>query len=117
MTDKEKMELAEKVLGDSAVIEKLMDAKSTEEAKGVLAAEGLTLTDEEMDQLGKTLDAVAAGDGELSEDQLEDVAGGILIAGPAIWKTISNAIRSLMSKGNFSGGSGFGGGGGGGRGW
>lgn len=90
MTDNEKMTLMEKVLGDSAVIEKVIDAESMEEAKGILAANGLELTDEEMGELGKALDAAVSGNGELSEDQLEDVAGGA-----SLLSTIWNLLRKL----------------------
>lgn len=55
------------------------------------------MTNEEMDELGKVLDAVASGNEELSEDQLGDVAeGGVLLS--MIFKIITNPIRPYNPK-------------------
>lgn len=75
--------------------------QSKEEILKVLADNGISVSAEEMDEFVKKLQAQESG--ELGEDALEDVAGGLKITpvplipvGPIIGRALIKKLRSLM---------------------
>ncbi len=54
----------------------LMELETAEDVQKALDQKGLSLTVTEINNLRKILESQAAGEGELSEDALEEVAGG-----------------------------------------
>ena len=69
----------EKALADEAFVREMVAAKNTEEAQAVLRKNGFTLSDEDLTALAEVgkepLDEMLKN-GELSEDELDSVAGG-----------------------------------------
>lgn len=62
---------------DQAFLEELFSKESAEDAQALLKERGVEMTVEELNQFRKTLmDRMEGGGGELSEDDLENVAGG-----------------------------------------
>ena len=91
------MDIREQSL-DQAFVEKLGNAETLEEAVGILAEKGVAVTEEELRKLLTVPQADASG--ELSEDALDDVAGGA-----SIWNilrrlipTIGGPIRPILPK-------------------
>lgn len=64
----------EELLDNEVVQEELRNAKDLVEAATILNARGVEISAEQ-------LEAALAEDGELGEDALEDIAGGLKIAG------------------------------------
>lgn len=71
--------LAELLEREPGFADRLADM-STEEGLAALAAEGVAVTYEEMAEVARALAAISAQTGELGEDVLDDVSGGV--AGP-----------------------------------
>lgn len=70
-------ELQAKIEADSSLAEKLLALETPEEVQAALKGEGLDFSVEEINVLRDALvKAMAKGDGELSDEDLEDVAGG-----------------------------------------
>lgn len=76
------------------VSEKIVAAESAEEIRGILAENGLNLTEDEMktvlEELGKSVEKVLADQDELPEEALDDVSGGAamwtLMLGTSVFK-------------------------------
>jgi len=68
------------LLEDQDFIEKLTSAETDAEVQALLAENGVELTLEEINAVKKGVEARISEDGELSEDELENVAGGADIA-------------------------------------
>lgn len=71
------MEKLEKVFKDEAMAAKLKEAADIDAIKAVLAEAGVELTEEELAEVVRVA-AESAGSGELSEDQMDEVSGGIV---------------------------------------
>ncbi len=69
------------LLKDQDFIEKLTNSETDTDVQALLTENGVELTLEEINAIKKGVDAHISGDGELSEDELENVAGGIDIGG------------------------------------
>jgi len=72
-----------KVNEDQELAKRLFECESAEEVKGLAAEVDIELTDAEVKEMGKDIvDALKneSGDGELSEDDLDNVAGGAVVA-------------------------------------
>lgn len=65
---------------DGEFLEELSALETPEEAQSKLREKGVNLTLDEVKQIPKMMAAVSAGTGELSEDDLEDVAGGVIVS-------------------------------------
>ena len=75
----------EYLLSDEAFVEKLSSAKTAAAVAAVFSAEGVQLTEEDAKQL---MDYVVQ-DGELSEETLDSVAGGI------VWESVYVACFAI----------------------
>ena len=76
LTDSERSEKLQALLNDKTFAEGLAGKKEPEDAQKYFAENGLELSHEEIMGLGKMLNQLSAKNGELSEDELADVAGG-----------------------------------------
>ena len=86
----------EKVLADEAFVKELVEMENPEDVRDALNAKGAEVTTEEVQQIAKSLSQQA--EGELDEDALEDVAGGIAVtavitAGVIGYNLVRTAIR------------------------
>ena len=68
--------LISEAFADAEFAEEMSMVETAEEAQAKLAEKGISLTLDEIDEIPKMMSMVSAGEGELSEDELEDVAGG-----------------------------------------
>lgn len=80
MRTKEEIEVLqaqmEEVMADKAFAEKLVSLKELEDVKKELEDKGVDLTVDEIKQIIETLGNEEEVDGELSDDELEEAAGG-----------------------------------------
>ena len=74
----ERTEKLKELLSDEAFAKQILSAESAESVQAMLEEKGVSLTIEEIEKTGELLEHYAEGqDGELSEDDLEGVAGGV----------------------------------------
>lgn len=82
----EKFDKLKELMKDKEFATGLVSNKTAEEAKAFLAENGVECSAEEVAELGKTLAAVVKAakesDGELTEEQLQAIAGGTTITIP-----------------------------------
>ncbi len=76
-------------LGADVEKAKAMMALSAEDAAAKLTAEGFTVTADELVALGEELKKQGTKEGELDENDLENVAGGV---GPCFWILVGVAV-------------------------
>lgn len=69
-------EKMKKLVQDQEFMNKLLACEEPEQVQKLFADNGVEITLEEVKALGKALAGMAQSDGELSEDDLEGVAGG-----------------------------------------
>lgn len=102
MLTNERAELIAKYLNDNKERAQTLLALSPEEAVEKFNAEGYDFTVEEISEFGRQLKiAVASQDGELDEDALNGVSGGLAVEGVAIaCITLGYTIGSSLAK-NF----------------
>lgn len=91
--------------------EKLHQATSEEDVIRILGDAGVDVS---LEQLRETKNSV---DGELDEEELDDVSGGsafplVRLGLRVAWRVFRESIRHCPTKGGFSGSGGFSGGGG-----
>ncbi|NLK51341.1 MAG: Nif11-like leader peptide family natural product precursor [Syntrophomonadaceae bacterium] len=90
------IQLQAKVEADKSFGEKIFALETPEEVQSLLKAEGLDFSLEEINVLRNALvKTLGKGDGELSDDDLENVAGGSIILGVAALITaIAGAVTA-----------------------
>lgn len=92
------LQLQAKIEADASLAEKLFTLETPEEVQSLLKEEGLDFSLDEIlvlkNALVKQLAKGSEG-GELSDDDLEDVAGGIAVT------TVAGIIGATFSAGNF----------------
>jgi hypothetical protein len=94
MTNQEMQPKFEQILQDETLARAFLSSETPEAAKEFLANQGIDISLEEVTALGKALADSAPG--ELSEEQLSDVAGGMLML-PLGWNVLSKKLQ-LMHK-------------------
>lgn len=95
------MQLQAKLETSPELAEKLVQQETPEEAQAVLNEAGLDFTKEEVVELGELLvKGMDQKEGELSEDDLEDVAGGAVITLTTAAAVIG-IVGGAASTGNF----------------
>lgn len=90
-------QLQAKIEADKGLVEKLFSLENAQDVQSLLKKQGLDFSLEEIDVLRETLAKALAksGDGELSDEDLEDVAGGIAITAiVAIIGAIAGAVTA-----------------------
>ena len=60
-------------------MQELMDLETTEDVQKAMEQKGISLSIPEINKLQSILESQASGEGELSESDLEEVAGGGLV--------------------------------------
>lgn len=88
-------QLQAKIEADQSFVEKLFSLENPEEVQSMLKAEGIEFTLEEIDVIRKTL-IKTTEQGELNDEDLEEVAGGI-----AATTTIA-LISATFTAANFT---------------
>lgn len=68
----------DQLLKNEEFVERFQNAETLEQVRDVCADFGLQLTEEETQALLKTMYAVCKPEGELSEDEMEAVSGGLV---------------------------------------
>lgn len=71
------------LMADEAFVNKLLEMETPEEVCAAFEKEGITVTADEVSKLKEKLES-AGTEGELSEDTLEEVAGGSVLLITAI---------------------------------
>ena len=86
-------------LDDQAFIDKFLAAESAEEVQALFREQGVELTLEDVEKIGQEIREATmknAGEGELSDDAMEQVAGGGL--GGWLLKTVGKKVTKLIVK-------------------
>jgi len=86
-------------LDDQAFIDKFLAAESAEEVQALFREQGVELTLEDVEKIGQEIREATmknAGEGELSDDAMEQVAGGGL--GSWLLKTVGKKVTKLIVK-------------------
>lgn len=93
------VKLFNEVTSRPEVSSKIMTAENSEEIRTILAENGLSLTEEEinvvLEELGKSVEDVLADQDELPEEMLDDVSGGAAMLTLAIGTTAIKASGTL----------------------
>ena len=88
---------------DQTFVNKLMEAKTTEDAQMVFASEGIEFTLEEVKAIGAGLRAQCS-EGELAEDELLLVNGGLSLATVyAVVKIVYGTVKIVNFVGKRAG--------------
>ena len=80
-------------LSDESFTKELFALETAEEAQVKLREKGIELSLDEINAIPKTLRKMYDSNGELSEDALEDVAGGVIATGTAAAILIGASIE------------------------
>lgn len=93
-------ELLKKVLEDADFTQSLLDMETEEEVQAALKEKGVEISTEDIDAIKRALEN--QGEGELSEDELENVAGGSLtvLAALGVASIITAACGGTVALGN-----------------
>ena len=89
--DKEKFSA---LLKDEAFVKELVEKETVEEAQALLASKGVELSADQLNEIRKGIAARIEGGEELSDEQLENVAGGFADA-------ITSVVDAIISVGDF----------------
>lgn len=104
MTNQEMQAKFEQILQDETLARAFLSSETPEAAKEFLANQGIDISLEEVTALGKALADSAPG--ELSEEQLSDVAGGMsrMALNPALFlpKTSPQLWQKIQSDSLYS---------------
>ena len=96
------------LLKNTEFVEKLVKCKKTVEAQKLFAEHDCELSTEEITSLCEGMKIILqkkiANDGELSEKDLEEISGGIVVPlMPILWGTSEAIIAALVATGVISG--------------
>ena len=87
-----RMEKLQAALQDEQYAKDLMALETVEDIKAKLAEAGIDFTTEEVtDLVNSVVASMNSADGELSEDALDNVAGGVIPLGPVIFLGLTAA--------------------------
>lgn len=89
----------QELINDEAFVKKAFCVDTVEEVQAAFAEQGVEITPEEIYAIGDAVSAATAGDGELYEDALDAVAGGVIewiVVGKVI-VAVGGAILGLWS--------------------
>lgn len=87
-------EKLKELLKDESFVKELVDKETAEEAQALLASKGVNLTAEQLNEIRKGIAARIEGGEELSDEQLENVAGGFADA-------ITSIFNAIIDVGDF----------------
>ena len=92
MTNQETNIGFDQLLKNEEFVKRFQNAENLEQVQEVCAEFGLQLTAEETQALTKAMYVVCAPEGELSEDEMEAVSGGSLLAILSVGGTVIRAV-------------------------
>lgn len=97
------VQLKEKLEAVDALAEKLFNLETPEEVQSLLKEQGLDFSFEEINSIKDALVKAAkkGEDGSLSDDQLEDVAGGILVPIAIAVLPPAISITTVLTRGRW----------------
>lgn len=102
MNQEEKIAKIQEVLADKDFIAKVMEMENPEEVQKAFQAKGIELTLEEIEdakkEIGNRLEN--ADSEEISDEQLEQVAGGVIGTAVTIATAVVGAAGALAALGN-----------------
>ena len=82
-----------KLMEDKEFVEKMLSQETPEDVQKLFHENGVEFTMDEVMALGRELDRLSnAGNGELDEQALEDVSGGVVITAATAWAIAKAAI-------------------------
>ncbi|MBO6159515.1 MAG: hypothetical protein J6P72_09715 [Firmicutes bacterium] len=84
-------EQLEALFADENAVNAFQNCSDVDEAIRFFSEKGIRMTEADLEEIA----AMATSDGELSEDNLEDVAGGLLVTGPVL---LGPVIISVIYK-------------------
>ncbi len=87
--------LQAKLEADPAFGKKLIELETAEEAQRILKAEGMEFTVEELNSFAEAVNKYGDSEGELSDEALEGVAGGVALATVAAAATLFSIGDSM----------------------
>ena len=94
-------ERIKEIFSDEAFVIELLSLEKPEDAQALLKTKGIELDLDQICKMGemlnKKLNAMAAEEGEISEDDLEDVAGGWFAIVMPIITTIATCIYKSVT--------------------
>lgn len=100
MTDSRKLE---NVLSDKSFLDEIMKMKTAEEVQVALREQGLELSIDEINKFHHTLTYMASHNGLLSQEALEEVAGGLSPAmSSIIFKVLDNTFKATAAVAQFA---------------
>ena len=85
----------QELLQSQPFMEKVLSAQTVEEVKSLFSAEGVDLTDEDINVLGQAIEAAIQNGGNLSDADLENISGGVSDALVAV--LASGAVLALSA--------------------
>lgn len=106
MNEEQKVAKVKELFADKEFVEKILELESAEEVQAALKEKGLELTVEEINQIKEQLIKSGESGEEVSDEELEQVAGGvvgtviactaigIIGAGGAVVTVINQVIRN-----------------------
>lgn len=65
------------LMGNEDFVAKMLEAATIEEVKSMFSEKGITLTDEDLEKMAKSLETIVNNDGLIPEENLESVSGGV----------------------------------------
>ncbi len=86
----------ETLMEDQKFVEKIMQTESKEEVKKAFEAEGVKITDEQLNSLGKFFNEIIEKLSTLNEDELQAVAGGIFGSRPTATKQLKKSAEKAV---------------------
>ncbi len=95
MIQEELQSRIEEVANDEAFLDQLINADSIDEAQKLFAERGIELTQDEVENFAKQ---VSNSQGELDEESLEAVSGGLIMPVPMLGPIIFSVAAKLAKK-------------------
>jgi lactobin A/cerein 7B family class IIb bacteriocin len=74
-------EKIKELFSDEAFVDSILEMETPEEVQKALSDKGVELS---LEEIGTIKDTLASSDGELSENELEEVAGGVVITATTV---------------------------------
>lgn len=84
-------ETFKKLMDDQEFVIKMMSQENPEAVQKLLVENGVDASMEDVMTLAKALENAADHEGELNEDALDEVAGGVLVEAATVWAVVKCA--------------------------
>lgn len=91
-------EKIQKLVEDQEFVTKMLSCEEPEQVQKLFADNGVEVSLEEVKALGQSLATMAESDGELSEDDLEGVAGGSLLGAVSTIISAGKLVKTVVDN-------------------